>query len=228
MFRDRIEAGQKLAALLGEYANRDDVVVLGIPRGGVPVAFEVSKALRAPLDILLVRKLGAPGQRELAMGAIAGGGVRIINQDVVRDLGITQAELDSTIQEQEAELQRREQLFRGARPAVSVEGKVVLLVDDGIATGSSMLAAVDALRALLPKRIVIAVAVAPSQATRQMKSVADDFVCVSSPEWLFGISEFYDSFPQVEDSEVTALLGQAAAFPAAAQKEVYAPEKKAV
>jgi putative phosphoribosyl transferase len=218
VFLDRFDAGKKLAQLLVHYANRDDVVVLGIPRGGVPVAFEVAQALHVPLDILLVRKLGTPGQKELAMGAIASGGVRILNQEVVRDLDISEAELAAAIAEQEAELQRREQLFRGVRPAISVRGKTAILVDDGIATGSSMLAAVQALRALHPKRIVVATPVAPPRAEDQIKRLADEFVCIISQEWFFGIGEFYRSFPQTQDVEVQKLLGRAAESIAASHK----------
>ncbi|MGZ4828396.1 MAG: phosphoribosyltransferase [Candidatus Angelobacter sp.] len=218
MFRDRVDAGKKLAQALVHYANRDDVVVLGIPRGGVPVAFEVAEALHAPLDILLVRKVGAPGQKELAMGAIASGGVRILNQDVLRTLDISEAELATAIAEQETELQRREQLFRGVRPAISVQGKIAIVVDDGIATGSSMLAAIDALRSLQPKRIVVATPVAPSHANDQIKGTADEFVCLLTPEWFFGISEFYESFSQIEDAEVRTLLSRATASIAARHK----------
>lgn len=218
MFHNRVDAGKKLAQALVHYANRDDVVVLGIPRGGVPVAFEVAQALHAPLDILLVRKLGTPGQKELAMGAIASGGVRILNQEVVRSLDISEAELATAIAEQEAELQRREQLFRGVRPVISVQGKIAIVVDDGIATGSSMLAAIDALRSLQPKRIVVATPVAPTHANDQINRVADEFVCILTPEWFFGISEFYESFPQIEDAEVRTLLSRGTASIAARHK----------
>lgn len=210
MFRDRVDAGRSLAQRLKHYAGRDDVIVLGVPRGGVPVAFAVAEALHAPLDILLVRKLGTPGQKELAMGAIASGGVRILNEEVVRDLGISEADLASAVSEQEAELQRREQMFRGVRPPVSVRDKITILVDDGIATGSSMLAAVSALRSLHPKKIVVAIPVGPSHARSQIGPVADEFICVSTPEWFFAIGEFYENFEQVEDEEVRNLLSRAA------------------
>lgn len=208
MFLDRVDAGKKLAQLLMQYAGRDDVVVLGIPRGGVPVAFEVAQALHAPFDILLVRKLGTPGRAELAMGAIASGGVRILNEEVVRSLGISESELESAIAKQQAELQRREELFRGVRSPTPVRDKIVILVDDGIATGSSMLAAINALRSLQPKKIVVATPVAPSHATAQMKTLADEFVSVISTEWFFGISQFYGSFPQTGDEEVRDLLSR--------------------
>lgn len=218
MFDDRADAGRQLALRLTEYADRDDVVVLGVPRGGVPVAFEVARALHAPLDILLVRKLGTPGQRELAMGAIASGGVRILNQEVIRELDISEAQLAEAVAEQEAELQRREQLYRGVRPGISVRGKTVILVDDGIATGSSMLAAVSALRSLQPAKIVVATPVAPGHACARIKEGADDLVCILTPEGFFGISEFYENFPQIEDAEVSALLTRSAEESAALHK----------
>jgi len=218
MFRDRVDAGQHLAKELVHYANREDVLILGIPRGGVPVAFEVAQALHAPLDIVLVRKLGTPGQEELAMGAIASGGIRILNQQLVAELGITDEQVADVIATQEAELERRERLYRGGSPGISVKGKIVILVDDGIATGSSVLAAIDALRKLEPKKIVVAVPVAPSHADEQIKRVADEFVCVHKPEWFFGIGQFYENFSQTEDSEVHALLEGAAEAPVAAGK----------
>lgn len=210
MFRDRVEAGRQLAKKLTRYANRDDVLVLGIPRGGVPVAFEVAQALHAPLDILLVRKLGTPGQQELAMGAIASGGVRIFNQPVIEELGIPQEQILEAIAAQEAELQRREQLYRGVRPGISVGGKIAILVDDGIATGSSMLAAISALRTLQPKKIVVGVPVASPHANQQLEQAADEFVCVETSEWFTSIGQFYEDFSQTEDADVHALLERAA------------------
>ncbi|MDR5725856.1 MAG: phosphoribosyltransferase [Terriglobia bacterium] len=210
MFHDRVDAGKRLAKLMANYANRKDVLVLGIPRGGVPVAFEVAQALHAPLDILLVRKLGTPGQQELAMGAIATGGVRIINDQLVADLGITKEQVAEAVAAQEAELQRREQLYRGVRPGISVAGKTTILVDDGIATGSSMLAAITALRALRPEKIVVAVPVAPSHSDEQIKKTADEFICLYQPGLLFSIGQFYDDFSQTEDADVRSLLEQAA------------------
>ncbi|HET7873200.1 MAG TPA: phosphoribosyltransferase [Terriglobales bacterium] len=209
MFRDRVDAGRQLAQGLAQYANRDDVLVLGIPRGGVTVAFEVAHALHAPLDILLVRKLGTPGQRELAMGAIASGGVRILNHRLISSLDISQEQLAETIHEQEAELRRREQLYRGVRAGLPVKGKIVVVVDDGIATGSSMLAAIDALRTLGPQKIVVAVPVAPAQARSQIMAVADELVCASMPEGFFAIGQFYQEFPQTEDAEIRELLSLA-------------------
>jgi putative phosphoribosyl transferase len=209
MFLDRADGGKQLAKKLAKYAGRKDVIVLGIPRGGVPVAFEVAQALHVPLDILLVRKLGTPGQKELAMGAIAGGGIRVMNERVLRDLGIGEAEVEAAVAEQLSELQRREELFRGIRPPISVEGKIAILVDDGIATGSSMLAAIDALRTLHPKKIVVATPVAPMHTDAQMNKSADEFVAVLVPEWFFAIGEFYESFPQTQDEEVRNLLSRA-------------------
>lgn len=223
MFLDRADGGQKLAKQLSQYANRDDVVVLGIPRGGVPVAFEVARALKAPLDILLVRKLGTPGQQELAMGAIASGGVRILNQEVIRELGISEEQLEAATAAQQAELERRERLFRGTRPSISVQGKIALLIDDGIATGSSMFAAIDALRTLQPAKIVVATPVAPANMPRRMKGRADEFVCAQTPEWFFAIGEFYQNFPQTEDSEVRDLLSRADEA-RAKEKQQRAPE----
>lgn len=209
MFLDRVDAGQEPAKQLSQYANRDDVVVLGIPRGGVPVAFEVAQSLQAPLDIMLVRKLGTPGQTELAMGAIASGGVRILNQEVIRELGISEEQLEAATAAQRVELERREQLFRGTRAVISVQGKIAILIDDGIATGSSMFTAIDALRALQPAKIVVATPVAPTNMQDRMKGRADEFVCAQTPEWFFAIGEFYQNFPQTEDSEVRELLSRA-------------------
>jgi putative phosphoribosyl transferase len=152
MFLNRVDAGRRLSRVLAHYANREDVLVLGIPRGGVPVAFEVAQAIHAPLDVLLVRKLGVPGQRELAMGAIASGGARIINRRLIAELGITEHQVAETIADQEAVLQRREELYRGVRSGIPIQGKTIILVDDGIATGSSMLAGIEALRTLRPKK----------------------------------------------------------------------------
>ena len=220
MFCDRRDAGRRLAVELAHYAGQKDVVVLGIPRGGVPVAFEIAQALRAPLDILIVRKLGAPGQKELAMGAIASGGARFLNRQIISELGVTEAELAETIAAQEAELQRREQVYRGARPGLPLAGKTAILVDDGIATGSSMLAAIEALRSLQPKKIVVAVPVAPPDAFSRITAAVDEFICVLKSEWFFAIGQFYEDFQQVEDEEVSALLVRAAeAIPTTSARE---------
>jgi putative phosphoribosyl transferase len=222
MFRDRIDAGRRLAEKLTGYANRPDVLVLGVPRGGMIVAFEVAHAVRAALDVLIVRKLGTPGQKELAMGAIASGGACFLNRQLIAELGIVQEQIAGTIAEEEVELRRREQLYRGLRPAVAAVGRTVILVDDGIATGSSMLVAIHALRTLEPKKIVAAVPVAPFRAAEQIGRIADEFICVVEPEWFFAIGEFYESFPQTSDSEVRLLI-QRAARPLAGPEK--APDK---
>jgi len=206
MFHTRVDAGRQLARKLARYANREDVLVLGIPRGGVPVAFEVAEAIHAPLDVLLVRKLGVPGERELAMGAIASGGARILNWRLIAELGVTEKQVAETIAAQEAELQRREELYRGVRPGIPIQGRIIILVDDGIATGSSMLAAIEALRTLHPKKIVVAVPVAPTHADTDIGSVADEFICVDQPEEFYGIGQFYRDFSQTSDDEVVRLL----------------------
>jgi putative phosphoribosyl transferase len=218
MFLNRVDAGRRLATKVARYANREDVVVLGIPRGGVPVAFEVARAIHAPLDILLVRKLGVPGERELAMGAIASGGARIINWRLIAGLGVTDAQVAETIAEQEAELQRREELYRGVKSGIPIQGKTIILVDDGIATGSSMLAGIEALRTLRPKKIVVAVPVAPTHADADFSGVADEFICVDQPEEFYGIGQFYQDFSQTQDLEVRVLLERSARILAGVHK----------
>lgn len=210
MFRNRVDAGRQLAGKLLRYENRKDVLVLGIPRGGVPVAFQVAQALHAPMDITLVRKLGVPSQPELAMGAIASGGARIFNRRVIAEIGVSREQILETIASEEAELRRRERFYRGIRPEISVAGKTVILVDDGIATGSSMLAAIAALRTLHPKRIIAAVPVAPSHADVDIGTAADEFVCVDQPEGFSGVGQFYEDFSQVEDGDVRELLEDSA------------------
>lgn len=210
VFRDRRDAGRALGTELGAYTGRDDVVVLGLPRGGVPVAFEVAVALDAPLDVFLVRKLGAPGQEELAMGAIASGGVRTLNPAVIESLRISPEEIDRTARSEERELRRREISYREDRPPLDLEGRIVILVDDGLATGSSMRAAVEAVRKLAPERIVVAVPVAPPSTAREMRRVADDVVCVATPEPFYSVGRFYEEFEQTTDEEVRDLLRRAA------------------
>lgn len=210
--RDRAEAGRKLALKLLRYANRADVIVLGIPRGGVPVAFEVARALAVPLDVFIVRKLGAPGYHELAMGAIASGGARVINEDVVASLGIPHFAIERTVVLEEEEIARREKLYRGRHPPLEVRGKVVIVVDDGMATGASMLVAVKALRSLSPARIVAASGVSSPSACSAVGDVADECVCVLEPDDLGAISPWYQEFDQTEDEEVCALLARAAPF----------------
>lgn len=210
MFRNRREAGRALGTELGAYTGRDDVVVLGLPRGGVPVAFEVAVALDAPLDVFLVRKLGAPGQEELAMGAIASGGVRTLNPSVIESLRISPEDIDRTARSEEKELRRREVSYREDRPPLDLEGRIVILVDDGLATGSSMRAAVEAVRKLAPERIVVAVPVAPPSTAREMRRIADDVVCVATPEPFYSVGRFYEEFEQTTDEEVRDLLRRAA------------------
>ncbi len=213
IFDDRVDAGRQLAAKLGAYAGRKDVIVLGIPRGGVPVAFEVARALKAPLDIFLSRKLGVPGQEELAFGALATGGVRVLDRDLIAQVGISEREIDQIAASVKKELERRARVYRGLRPALNVKGKTVLLVDDGIATGSSMLAAINALRQMEPARLVVAVPVAPYDTCKRLRSVVDELVCVDTPETFYAIGQFYGDFSQVRDEEVTELIRRANALP---------------
>jgi len=208
IYRDRIEAGKLLAAHLAHYANRDDLLVLALPRGGVPVAYEVAKALRAPLDIFLVRKLGVPGYEELAMGAIATGGVRILNDDVVEQLFIPAGVIDSVSANELRELERRERAYRGNRPEPEVRGKTVILVDDGLATGSTMRAAVAALRQQRPARIIVAVPVSAPQTCDEYRMGVDEIVCATTPEPFYGVGRWYKDFSQTTDEEVRDLLEQ--------------------
>ncbi|HYK88188.1 MAG TPA: phosphoribosyltransferase [Acidobacteriota bacterium] len=210
VFQNRVEAGRLLAKQLRGYAGRNDVIVLGIPRGGVPVAFEVAMALKAPLDIFLSRKLGVPGQEELAFGAIASGDIRVLDRHLVEGLNISEQEIDQITKTVETELERRERVYRGNRSPLQVEGKTVLLIDDGIATGSSMRAAIRALRQMRPARIVVAVPVAPFHTCKLLRSEADELICIQEPEFFYAIGQFYDDFSQVTDEEVTELLRRAA------------------
>ena len=205
-FKNRTEAGRFLAARLDEYANRPDVLVLALPRGGVPVADEVAAALNAPLDVFLVRKLGVPGQEELAMGAIATGGVRVINEEIVNYLGIPSKVIDAVAMEEERELERREQLYRGGRPARAVRGRLAMLIDDGLATGSTMRAAVEAVRLLKPLRVVVAVPVGAAGTCEEFKGIADETVCAWTPEPFSAVGLWYRDFSQTSDGEVRALL----------------------
>jgi predicted phosphoribosyltransferase len=205
-FRDRNEAGRALADRLAQYGGRDDVVVLALPRGGVPVGAEVAAALGAPLDVFVVRKLGVPGHEELAMGAVATGGVRVVNEEVVAAARVDRDRLEAVTAAERIELERREAAYRGNRPAQPVRGRTVLLVDDGLATGASMRAAATAVRQLEPAKIVIAVPVAPLDTCRDLATVADEVVCVLSPTPFLAVGNGYRDFHQVTDSEVTALL----------------------
>jgi putative phosphoribosyl transferase len=208
-FLDRTEAGQVLAERLDGFRDRPDTLVLALPRGGVPVAYEVARALHAPLDLFLVRKLGVPGHEELAMGAIASGGVRVLNYDVIRQLGIASAVVDAVAAREREELQRRERAYRGDRPSPDVSGKTAILVDDGLATGSTMRAAVAALRALHPARIVVAVPVAAPETCQNLQAEVDDLVCAVTPPAFSAVSLWYRSFPQTTDEEVCRLYDSA-------------------
>ena len=205
-FTNRTQAGRELATFLSAYKNRPDVVVLALPRGGVPVAFEVARALQAPLDVFIVRKLGLPAHPEFAIGAIASGGVRVLNDDVVRWLDISPATINAVARREQLELERRERLFRGERPVVDVRDKTVLVIDDGLATGSTMKAAVQALRTEGPKSIVVAVPVGSPDTCEEMKGVADDVVCARSPAAFSAVGQWYVDFTQTSDAEVHDLL----------------------
>jgi putative phosphoribosyl transferase len=209
IFRNRAEAGQQLASRLGKYANREDVIVLGVPRGGVPIAFEVATALNLPLDLFVLRKLGVPGHEELAFGAIGSGGVRVLDREVVKSAGLSNSVIELVTRAEKAELARREQLYRGKRPALDVRGKTAILVDDGIATGSSLRAGVRALRQMQPAAIVIAAPVAPRSTVNHLRREVDDVVCVAIPERFYGVGQFYHDFSQVSDEEVNKLLDTA-------------------
>jgi predicted phosphoribosyltransferase len=214
-FRNRREAGRVLAAALKKYAGRNDVVVLALPRGGVPVAFEVAEALGAPLDIFLVRKLGTPGHRELAMGAIASGGIRVLNEDVVRWLGIRPEQIDAVAREEQRELERRQQAYLEGRAPQPLEGRIVILVDDGLATGSTMRAAVLAVRRLDPALVVVAVPVGARQTCDALRETADEVVCVFMPEPFQAVGLWYANFSQTTDEDVRHLLAARGDEPAA-------------
>jgi len=209
LFRDRTEAGRLLANKLTAYANQPDTLTLGLPRGGVLVAYEVAKALGAPLDIILVRKLGVPGEQELAMGAISSGGVRVLNEDVVRMLRAPDSVIESVTARERRELERRERLYRGDRPTPVIEGKTVILVDDGIATGATMRAAIALVRKQRPAAVVVAIPVAPLSTCAVLRSHVDALVCVMEPENFLAIGFWYESFPQTTDEEIQSLLGYA-------------------
>jgi putative phosphoribosyl transferase len=205
-FADRRAAGRLLSERLTSYSARHDVVVMGLPRGGVPVAFEVAQALSAPLDVFLVRKLGAPGHEELAMGAIASGGVVVVNDEVVRALRISPDTVSAEVESEREVLTRREAIYRGGRPPLDVQGKTVILIDDGLATGSTMRAAVTALRQKGPARIVVAVPVGAASTCAEFEEIADECVCVIAPENFRAVGLWYDDFAQTSDDQVCDLL----------------------
>jgi putative phosphoribosyl transferase len=205
-FADRYDAGRHLAEALGAYGGRSDLLVVALPRGGVPVGYEVARALGAPLDVMQVRKLGVPGHEELAMGAIASGGVRIVSENVVEALGIPDRVIATVAAAEEQELERRERVYREGRLFPDVRGRTVILVDDGLATGSTMRAAAAALRSLGAKRLVAAVPVAPKESCDAMREVVDEVVCATTPERFLAVGEWYEDFSQTSDEEVSELL----------------------
>lgn len=209
-FANRAEAGRRLAKKLEDYAGRDDVIVLGLPRGGVPVAYEVAQRLGVPLDVFVVRKLGVPGFEELALGAIASGGVRVLNEDVVRVLPNANELVESITARETAEVARREQTYRNGRPAPELRGRIVILVDDGLATGATMRAAVTALRQLGVAKIIVAVPVGAADTCREFEHEVDETVCVMAPEWFQAVGQFYEDFSQTSDDEVRELLARGA------------------
>src|SRR5437660_12783369 len=209
-FANRIEAGQLLAEKLVEYAGRDDVIVLGLPRGGVPVAFEVAHRLGAPLDVFIVRKLGVPGFEELAAGAIASGGMRVLNEDVMRSIPHADEAIDAVTIRETAELERREQIYREGRPPPELRDRIVILVDDGLATGATMRAAVKALRERGAAKIVVAVPVGPPDTCRELEQEADETICLSTPPFFQAVGQYYEDFSQTSDEDVRELLSQAA------------------
>lgn len=208
-FQNRTDAGRRLAAELAAYANRPDVIVLALPRGGVPVGYEVARALDAPLDVFVVRKLGLPWQEELAMGALASGGVRILDENLIRIAHVTAEDLRRITEVEQAELARRERQYRGERPFPDLAGKTVILVDDGLATGSTMRAAVAALRLERPARIIVAVPVAAPETCAAFRDVADEIVCAETPEPFHAVGLWYEDFSQTSDTEVHELLERA-------------------
>jgi predicted phosphoribosyltransferase len=210
-FRDRHDAGRRLAAALGSYAGREGVLILALPRGGVPVGYEVARALGVPLDVMQVRKLGVPGHEELAMGAIASGGVRILSEGVVETFGIPERVIATVAAAEERELDRRERIYREGRPFPEVRGRTVILVDDGLATGSTMRAAAAALRAQGAGRLVAAVPVAPKDTCDALLDLVDEVICAVTPDPFFAVGEWYEDFTQTSDAEVQDLLRRAAA-----------------
>src|SRR5437016_8559735 len=209
-FANRTEGGRLLAEKLARYSNRNDVIVLGLPRGGVPVAYEVAKRLHAPLDVFIVRKLGVPGFEELAAGAIASGGVRVLNEDVMRAIPYADEAIEAVTAKETAELERREQIYREGRPPPELRDRILILVDDGLATGATMPAAVKALRQRGAAKIVVAVPVGPPDTCREFEDEADEVICASAPEFFQAVGQYYEDFSQTSDEEVRELLARAA------------------
>lgn len=205
-FRNRSDAGRILAGKLSQYANHPDAMVLALPRGGVPVGYEISRILNIPLDVLIVRKLGVPGNEELAMGAIASGGIRILNRNVVESLKIPPDAIEAVEKREFLELMRREAAYRGNRPSLDIHGRILILVDDGMATGSTMRVAIAALRQLKAKRIIVAVPVAPPTVRWEMEKLVDEFVALSTPQDFYGVGQWYDDFTQTSDDTVYEML----------------------
>ncbi|PYV55443.1 MAG: phosphoribosyl transferase [Acidobacteria bacterium] len=210
LFEDRFDAGRVMASKLGEFSGRNDVVVLALPRGGVPVGYEVAQALRAPFDVFVVRKLGTPGQEELAMGALASGGVTVLNREVIQALGIPRQTINAVVAREERELERREREYRGQRPAASVRGRTAIVVDDGLATGSSMRVAAKALRKEAAAEIVVAVPVASPSTCSAFELEVDKVVCATTPEPFSAVGQWYRNFSQTTDEEVRDLLARSA------------------
>jgi putative phosphoribosyl transferase len=209
-FRDRTDGGRRLAAKLQEYANRPDVIVLALPRGGVPVAYEVAQALGAPLDVVVVRKLGLPSHPEVAMGAIASGGVRVLDREALRRFGVSEDELAAVTAVEQRELERRDQRYRDGRPFPDVRGRTVILIDDGLATGATMAAAASALRAQNPDKLIVAVPVSSPETCDAFRDLVDDIVCAVTPEPFYAVGLWYQDFSQTSDAEVSELLERAA------------------
>jgi predicted phosphoribosyltransferase len=206
LFENRLDAGKKLAAQLTQYAGQKDVIVLALPRGGVPVAYEVARAIDAPMDVFLVRKLGVPGQEELAFGAIASGGIEVVNPEIVHAVHLSESTIRSVISREREELRRREQEYRDNRPEPELTGKTVILIDDGLATGASMYAAVVAVKQKRPRKVVVAIPVASPESCSALSRFIDQIVCAYTPEPFYGVGQWYEDFSQTSDEEVRQLL----------------------
>lgn len=214
LFKDRVDAGRKLARELSKYANRSDVLILALPRGGVPVAFEVAKELNVKMDVFIVRKLGVPGNEELAMGAIASDNIRVLNEDIVRSFQIPERVIDKVAENELRELERREHAYRGDRPKPEISGSIIILIDDGLATGATMRAAAAALKTKNPTKIVVAVPTAAPDTCEFFRREIDEVICVATPEPFYGVGAWYEDFSQTSDKEVCELLDKARALPA--------------